>query len=452
MKIDAIKRLNEWLPYWVKKPFAPVIRRRLIENRVFLDQYDALIRADAMTDAEKLREQMRLFKQMLQHAYDHTVYYKNLFDSLALKPADIQTIEDLKKLPVLTKKDLQEHYAELQADDITDFYEVSTGGTTGKPTHVLMERDAIWREWAFAYHYWSKFGYDFKTSRLATLRGVNLGKRQSEINPLYNEIRLNLFAMNRGNIRQYVRAAEKYGADFMYGYPSAVYNFCRLAREADIDLAGKFKAALLISENLYPFQKEVITAVLSCPIAIFYGHSERAVFAEEYGQGYLFQPLYGVTEIAADGTLVVTGFINGKMPLIRYEVDDRVEEIAGNTVIVGHRNSEYLYGANGERFRATLLDFHGYLAQTFAQYQFIQEKAGSCILNAVPYSDELNTNQIKEIEKKIRQKFGAAITCEIRIVKELEMTPRGKYQMVIQKETSQGGGKPVTALQHCGSS
>ena len=51
MKIAAIKRLNERLPYWVKKPFSSVIRRRLIENRVFLDQYDALIRADAMTDA-----------------------------------------------------------------------------------------------------------------------------------------------------------------------------------------------------------------------------------------------------------------------------------------------------------------------------------------------------------------------------------------------------------------
>lgn len=82
-----------------------------------------------------------------------------------------------------------------------------------------------------------------------------------------------------------------------------MYNYCRLNREAKTDIRGRYKAALLISENLYPFQEETIRSVLGCPIVMFYGHSERAVFAERYDKGYLFQPLYGITEMGPEGSL-----------------------------------------------------------------------------------------------------------------------------------------------------
>lgn len=449
MKIALIKQLNEKIPYWAKRPFAPVIRRKLITNPTFVKQYEALLEGDAMSEEDMRAEQFRLLQQTLRHAYDHTAYYRGIFDGLSMRPEDIRSIADLEKLPVLTKKDLAVHFAELQADDVPDSYEVSTGGTTGKPTRVMMARDAIYREWAFIYHYWSKYGYDYRSSRLATLRGVNLGRRLYEINPLYQEIRLNLFLMNRDNIRQYVRAAGSYGADFIYGYPSAVYNFSRLAREAGIALHGKFKAALLISENLYPFQEEEIAGTLGCPIAIFYGHSERAVFGERYTDGYMFQPLYGVTEISAENTPIVTGFVNRKTPLIRYEVDDHVEPLPGEGLrITGHWNADILEGKNGEQISAAAINFHDKTFEGVEKYQFIQEKAGSCVLNIVPCAIPLSESKIADIEKSVRTKFGGALSCRVCVVSELEMTSRGKYQMVIRRYN--GGGKLSTEIPHPG--
>ncbi len=441
MNIAAIKKLNENMPYWMKRPFAHIIRNRLIENKVFLKQYEVLEQADGMTEQEINEMQMENLKETLTHAYCHTAYYRELMDSIGFKPESVNSPEALKRLPVLTKELLKENYEKLKADDIDNFYDVRTGGTTGEPTHVLMEKDAIYREWAFTYHYWSKFGYNYRTSKLATLRGVDLHGKLYEINPLYQEIRLNVFRLNRDNIKEYIKRIDRYGADFIYGYPSSVYNLCRLAQEAGIKLGHRFKAALLISENLYDFQENEIRAVLECPIAMFYGHSERAVYAEKYDRGYVFQSLYGITEISEDGKPIVTGFINGKTPLIRYEVDDCVELISENgCTIHGHWNADTLEGKNGEQISAAAINFHDKTFEGIEKYQFIQYEPGSCILNLVPTVSDISDTKIAEIEKSVHQKFGSSILCKVCIVGELEMTSRGKYQMVVRKS---GGVKPL---------
>lgn len=443
MKIAAIKKLNENMPYWMKRPFARIIRNRLIENRVFLEQYELLERAEGMTEREVSKLQMALLKRTLVHAYRHTAYYRELMDSIRFDPESLTSVEELQKLPVLTKDLLKENYEKLQADDIDNFYDVRTGGTTGEPTHVLMEKDAIYREWAFTYHYWSKFGYDFKISKLATFRGVDLHGRLYEINPLYREIRLNVFRLNRDNVKEYVKRIDHYGADFIYGYPSAVYNFCRLARETGIDLAGKFKAALLISENLYDFQENEIKAVLKCPIAMFYGHSERAVYAEKYDGGYVFQPLYGIAEISEEGNPVVTGFINGKIPLIRYEVDDYIEPIDGERVtvaghgdpykIAGHRDDDILYGEKGEQISAAAINFHDATFSGIKSYQFVQRVPGKCILYIVPsQGGGISDKQLKMIAENVSAKLRPALECVVEQRGETILTERGKYKMVIQ--------------------
>lgn len=415
MKIAFIKKLNQNLPYWVKRPFSRIIRNKLTGNEVFLKQYEILKKSDSMTKDERNKLQLELLRETLNHAYYHTVFYRQVMDRIGFDPQSMNSVDDIKQLPTLTKELIRKNYDELKSDDIHDYYVVRTSGTTGAPTQVLMERNAIYREWAFVYHYWSKFGYDFRTSKLATFRGVDLHQKLYEINPLYQEIRLNVFRLNNDNIQKYVRLIDYYKADFIYGYPSAIYNFCRLAKDTGIDLAGRFKAVFLISENLYDFQEAEIKDVLVCPIAMFYGHSERAVYAEKYGEGYVFQPLYGVTEINQDGVPIVTGFINGKMPIIRYELDDLVERLdVGKMVILGHRNSEVVYGANGEQFRATALNFHGLLSTKFSWFQFVQEVPGELFLR-LPVGS-VTEDEINRLTADFDKRLGKAIKVRVELV------------------------------------
>ena len=51
----------------------------------------------------------RLAKQV-KHVYDNVSMYRERMDELGIKPEDISTIDDLKKLPFTTKDDLREQY------------------------------------------------------------------------------------------------------------------------------------------------------------------------------------------------------------------------------------------------------------------------------------------------------------------------------------------------------
>ena len=432
MGIALIKKINEKTPYWVKAPFAKFIRNKLIGNKVFIETTTQLNEADEYSQEQIESVQLAKLKETLIHAYEHSPYYKRSFDLAKFDPYSVASISCLQKLPVLKKNDLKQHFEELQADNIDDYYMVTTGGTSGEPTKVNMERDAIYREWAFIYHYWARFGYDFHNSRIATFRGVDMGNNMSQINPLYNEIRLNPFILNRENIRSYQKKIDKYGASFIYGYPSAVYNYCRLSQENKIDLAGRFKAALLISENLYEFQKELIQKVLQCPIAIFYGHSERAVFAENNDDGYSFNLLYGVTEIDSSGQPIVTGFINRKTPLIRYLVDDRVEETRENRYnITGHHDCDVLLGEKGEQISMAAINFHDDTFDGIEAYQFVQNEPGACIIRIVS-SSGIASPKIDKIKQRVESKLGGEFRCEVDVTDKIEYTARGKYQMLIQ--------------------
>ena len=75
----------------------------------------------------------KLVKQV-KHVYDNVPYYRNLMDEKGVKPEDIQTIDDIKKLPFLTKADLRDAYPYgLLGKDLKDCVRIqSTSGTTGK--------------------------------------------------------------------------------------------------------------------------------------------------------------------------------------------------------------------------------------------------------------------------------------------------------------------------------
>ena len=431
MNYVTLKKIYEGLPYIFKAPFSGVLRNKLIKNKIFVEHFNTLQSADSWSDEKLTAEQFNRFKDTLIHAYEHTRYYRELFDASNFDPYSVTSFTDIKKIPVLTKRILQERFSDLVADDAGEGYLVTTGGTSGEPTKVMMSNDAYYIEWAFVYDFWSKYGYDIKSSKLATFRGIKLGEKLYEINPMYREIRLNVFLMGKGNIDRYVKAMKNYGVDFIFGYPSAIYNFCKLTQEAGIQMEGMFKSALLISENLYPFQEEKITEVLKCPIGMFYGHSERAVFAGRFDGGYSFNRLYGYTELSEKGEPIVTGFINRKTPLIRYLVDDHVTRQGAAFAIEGHRDCEVLFGLDGEEISAAAINFHDKTFDNILAYQFIQNEIGKCMLCIVP-NERFQISDVAEIEKSVSGKFGHALECKVKVVDKVQLTDRGKFKMILQ--------------------
>ena len=83
-------------------------------------------------DLKKLQSE-KLVKQV-KHVYENVPYYRNLMDEKGVKPEDIHGIEDLHKLPFLSKADLRDAYPYgLLAKPLEDCVRIqSTSGTTGR--------------------------------------------------------------------------------------------------------------------------------------------------------------------------------------------------------------------------------------------------------------------------------------------------------------------------------
>ncbi len=84
---------------------------------------------------EKILEiQNEKIVKQVRHVYENVPYYKKLMDEKGVTPDDIKSVDDIKKLPFLTKADLREAYPYgLLATDLKNCVRIqSTSGTTGK--------------------------------------------------------------------------------------------------------------------------------------------------------------------------------------------------------------------------------------------------------------------------------------------------------------------------------
>ncbi|MDI6616022.1 MAG: phenylacetate--CoA ligase, partial [Syntrophaceae bacterium] len=88
----------------------------------------------AKTEEELKSLQLEGLKWTVAHAYRGSDFYRRRFDEAGVKPEDIRSLDDLKRLPFVTAQDLQEQYPwPLQSvpfDRIVRLH--ASSGTTGK--------------------------------------------------------------------------------------------------------------------------------------------------------------------------------------------------------------------------------------------------------------------------------------------------------------------------------
>ena len=103
-------------------------KRKMAEQNYFQKDIETMPREEM----KKLQSE-KLVKQV-KHVYENVPYYRELMDKKGVKPEDIGSIDDLHKLPFLTKADLRDAYPYgLLAKPLDECVRIqSTSGTTGR--------------------------------------------------------------------------------------------------------------------------------------------------------------------------------------------------------------------------------------------------------------------------------------------------------------------------------
>ncbi|WLD94120.1 phenylacetate--CoA ligase PaaK [Alkalihalobacillus sp. AL-G] len=108
------------------------------------------VEMETMNTRQKEHLQLARLQKTTKSTYENVPFYKNKFDSHSVKPEDIQSLDDLRKLPFTVKQDLRDHYPfglfAVPQNEVIRLH--ASSGTSGKPTVVGYSRNDIdvWSE------------------------------------------------------------------------------------------------------------------------------------------------------------------------------------------------------------------------------------------------------------------------------------------------------------------
>ena len=278
-------------------------------------------------EGEKLQE-------MVAWAYDRTTLYRHKFDQAGVKPGDIKTRDDLKKLPLTTYFEdfCQTPIPEKLAVPIEEVKIVSsTSGTISGFTQPVVMTARGWAEYI----------------EIEARGRWMLGVRPDDVLQILSGFvccergyeRLGAMTLHghagRRNLDHQIKLASVMGVTVLEHLPSLVLRYFERARELGIDIREtKLRLVSGIGEGWAETYKKRIESEYGIPFRTFYGSMEALGAAEcEYGGGMHILGgtcLYEVVDTETkevlgpgeEGELVVTQFHNEAMPLIRYRIGD----------------------------------------------------------------------------------------------------------------------------------
>ncbi|MCX8036137.1 MAG: hypothetical protein N3D11_03590, partial [Candidatus Sumerlaeia bacterium] len=107
--------------------------------------YRFLLRTQWATEKTLRQLQLRGLKQIVRHAYQQVPYYRRLFDKAGFHPDQLQSLDDLRRIPISDKAAMAPYSRkDLVAANIParELLPLSTAGSTGHPLNFCISRDA----------------------------------------------------------------------------------------------------------------------------------------------------------------------------------------------------------------------------------------------------------------------------------------------------------------------
>lgn len=397
-------------------------------------------------DLDDLRQlQAKRLLDLLRYSVEYVPYYERKLKPYAKQIAKASTWQDtvelMHSLPPTTKADYFAHKEELVSRKIRSIRTTAniTSGSTGHP--VYFQCDNL----SWAYRHAAMF-------RVMKIHGVEIGEpygyffglhwsRQLRMKVhlkdfAFNRVRVSAFEINESTFDRQYRALATHRPTHWIGYPSAIYEFCILAKARNVSIDG-LKAVFTTAEPLLEFQREVIESVCKCRCVNVYGSVEGSIGAFEGTEGALHQSMEtSFLHIGEGNEIYATDLFLYANPFIKYQVGDTCEPLKEKiTSKLQHEQIGFIMGRsgkpivlpNGVKINANL---PSYIFKNMARegivrrYQFCQFDS-RIVLLVIPIN-KLSSTERAIIQENCRKAFGE-IDLEIREVQTIPLSRNAKH-------------------------
>lgn len=469
MALKGETKIRRWLynhsPIFIQNIMASIYGYQKIRYRYHSPKYPkwyAFYKETYTWPEEKIREyQWQEVKKILNYAYEHVPYYKEKLKKANIRPEDIQSVEDMEKIPYLEKEEVR-NYSELLISDEykkEELFSHPTSGSTGTPMTLYNDREATIRNYAIR---WAQCRPGLsRKDKNANFTGLEILDPDQKKPPFWRmnwagKQRLySIFHMNDKTLPYYIEDLIRFNPVWIYGYPSAIYTLAEFIIRKGIDYPNPPKAIIVSSEECQKHYREAIEKAFKTKLWDEYGQGEMAGLAFECQCGKLHErPEYALMEFVPTGEkdeetgfdvyeLICTSFINKAWPLIRYRVGD-LAVIDPNAKCPLGRNGkviERIYGRTGhfliasDGSKISNISVIAKKCRNIKKMQVIQEELGKIKVLIVPdHNYEKERDEPFTIEQ-FRKKLGdeSRMKIEIKYVDNIPLTKAGKYLSIVSK-------------------
>jgi len=314
---------------------------------------------ECMPLKEKEEFQLRCLQKTIERIYNQVPFYKKKLDEKGIKPEDIKSLEDLKRLPFTIKTDLRDNYpfglcAAQMPDEIVRIH--ASSGTTGKPITGPYTKGDM-EQWAecMARTLWSagvrpndvaqnSYGMGLFTGGLGFLQGAD-------------KIGCAVVPAGPGMTERQIMLMKDFGTTALFCTPSYALTISEKAKELSVDIRnlplriGAFGAEPWSDEMRQEIEKRLgikaheaygLTELMGPGVAFscsaYNLHINEDHILPEIIDPDTREPL----PLGTEGELVLTSLQREAMPMIRYRTKDittlRREKCAcGRTLITMER-------------------------------------------------------------------------------------------------------------------
>ncbi len=401
--------------------------------------------------------------KLLRHAYESSSYYRARFDELSASPKDIRGVEDLAKLPLMTRDEATDSFQARESRN-TPLPEIKkmTSGTTGRPLSFAYDRGSeYWRQamklrgygWAGYHpgdrslHFWGSIG---------AVRPPRPSEKwkQALDHLVRREHYVDCANLSEEALERAIVQIKKLRPSVMVCYAQAGAALARYVVESkkrewpDI-------AVISAAERLFPADRAVMTEAFGPGVFETYGSREVMLIAAECPahQGLHVSMENLVVEIVVRedgrvrpakagelGEVVVTDLHNYGAPFIRYVNGDLAVALPDEKCACG-RSLVRLATVEG-RSNDTLRDGEGRpvagmffivlfstLADKVRRFQVVQRKDRSIDLKIVPGS--AFDSSLLEMIRRNCGRFLPGIDLRTEVVPDIPVGPSGKLRVIM---------------------
>lgn len=325
---SVISKFIEKQPLFLKKAFYKTVPFNYRYGKKY-NQTLALLEEARNWSYDQAKEfQLIRLRKILIYSSKYVPYYNRQFKKIGFDP-NIKSLDDIKQLPELNKKDIIDNHEDFISKSFNGKkYELGTSGTTGQRLTFYGDDDLFKIEAAFVQNAYLSHGTSLYNKHSVWIRRYSPKKgdpiyfKDYELNRSY----MSPFHLNDESIFNYVEYINKCKADTIVSYPSTLYYLSILIRKFNLDLPF-VKYLHGASEVCLPQWSQTIKEVFGFPLKMHYGQVEKVSFAHQVIGDEIYREnlLYGLNEYDSENNIIATGFYNYVMPFIRYKTNDIVE-------------------------------------------------------------------------------------------------------------------------------